>query len=371
MKGKAVALTFAERIRNIVTANWQAQLNTIKVDAKGSKDDIYSSKIHYMFKKGKPYIWIREGDLHNMNVIIDERASLSVSSIIPGPLIGLLRSIRKPPVRVALAGDIRPLKDDKPPVRVALAGDIRPLKDDKSIGTQIPVLFAKNSVKAQIVTESLAESVMSEYETISQASYSVSAILSSASASSRSRSENLQEILNESSNYNVYKFNIRSCTYIDGSGDTHDVEPEDIEAPKADMLLPFSEKIIDGINQSPARRRALMLFCFEYYNATARDALMLSIDRNGFDVLAKVPETITSSGLSQQYGWKEFRFTFKEAAPDIEAFCHLLVELEEEALQSVKSYTGLGFVELLLDSNPLHPAKFFPDIELVTMLNSS
>nr|XP_010920616.1 uncharacterized protein LOC105044429 [Elaeis guineensis] len=308
MKGKTVALTFAERIRNIVTANWQAQLNTIKVDAKGSKDDIYSSKVHYMLKKGKPYIWIREGDLHNMNIIIDERASLSVSSIIPGPLMGLLRSIRKLPARVALAGDIRPLKDDK----------------------------------AQIVTESLAESVMSEYETVSQASYSVSAILSSASTSSRSRSKNLQEILNESSNYNVYKFNIRSCTYIDGSGGTHDVEPEDVKASKADMLLPFSEKIIDGINQSPTRRRALIFFCFEYYNATARDALMLSIDWNGFDVLAKVPETITSSGLSQQYGWKEFRFTFTEEARDIEAFCHMLVELEEEALQSVKSYSGLG-----------------------------
>ncbi|XP_008784522.2 uncharacterized protein LOC103703450 isoform X1 [Phoenix dactylifera] len=308
MKGKTVALTFTERIRNILAANWQAQLNTIKVDAKGSKDDIYSSKIHYMFKKGRPYIWIQEGDLHNMNIIIDERASLSVSSILPGPLQGLLQSIRKLPARVALAGDIRPLKDDK----------------------------------AQIVTENLAESVMSEHETVSQASYSVSAILSSASTSCRSRFENLQEILNESSSYNVFKFNIRSCTYIDGSGGTHDVEPEDVEAPKAEMLLPFSEKIIDGINQSPARRRALMFFCFEYYNATARDALMLSIDRNGFDVLAKVPETITSSGLSQQYGWKEFRFTFKEEARDIEAFCRMLVELEEDALQSVKSYSGLG-----------------------------
>lgn len=308
MKGKAVALTVAERCRNILAANWEARLSTIKADAKGSKDDIYSSKVHYMFKRGKPYIWIQEGDLHNMNTIIDERASLSVSSSIPGPLMGLLRSVRKLPARIALAGDIRPLKDDK----------------------------------VQIVTESLAESVMSENETVSQASYAVSAILSSASISCRSRSEIFQEILKENSNYNVYKFNIRSCTYVDGSGGTHDMEPEDVEAPKTDVLLPFSEKIIDGINQSQARRRALMFFCFEYYNATARDALMLSIDQNGFDILAKVPETVTSSGLGQLYGWKEFRFTFKEAARDIEAFCRMLVELEEETLQSVKSYSGLG-----------------------------
>lgn len=67
---------------------------------------------------------------------------------------------------------------------------------------------------------------------------------------------------------------------------------------------------------------------------------MLSIDRKGFDILAKVPEV--DSNQNQQYNWKEFRFTFKEEASDIESFCRLLVELEEEALESVKSYSGLG-----------------------------
>lgn len=142
-------------------------------------------------------------------------------------------------------------------------------------------------------------------------------------------------------------------------------------------LALFTEKLIDGINQSQARRRALMLFCLEYHNASARvstphdtnnscktdrllynqpevwwlknwwnsccclkDALMLSIDRKGFDILAKVPEV--DSNQNQQYNWKEFRFTFKEEASDIESFCRLLVELEEEALESVKSYSGLG-----------------------------
>ncbi|XP_042419999.1 uncharacterized protein LOC122008350 [Zingiber officinale] len=305
-KSKAVALTFAERCKNIVAVNWQAHLNTIKADAKGSKQEIYTSKVHYISKRGKPYIWVQESDLHNMNAIIDERASLSVSSIIPGPLTQLLKSLKKFPARVALTGDIKLIEDDK----------------------------------AQVVVESLAKSVVSEHETVDQSSYSVSSLLSAAGTSCGSRSEHLQWLLKENSNYNIYKFNIRSCSYLDGNGGAHDVELNEVEVPKVDRLLPFSEKIIDGINQSQARRRALMLFCLEYYNTMARDAFILSIDHKGFDILAKVTEGVTSSSVN--YRWKEFRFTFKEEAQDMEAFCNMLVELEEEALRRVKTYSGLG-----------------------------
>ncbi|KAM0948273.1 putative FMN-binding split barrel, heme oxygenase HugZ-like superfamily [Dioscorea sansibarensis] len=303
---KAVALSVAERCKNILASNWQAHLNTIKADSKGSKEDIYTSKVHYMLRRGKPYIWIPEGELHNTNAIIDERASLSVSSNVPGPLMSLLRSIRKFPARVALTGDLIALKEEK----------------------------------VHRVAESLRESILMEYNLANQASYTVSALLSSAGASCRSRCENFLEILGESDKYAVYKLDINSCTYIDGSGGAHDLDDGEITAPKADEILLCIEKLIDGINQSQARRRALMLFCFEYHNASARDALMLSIDRKGFDILAKVPEV--DSSQNQQYVWKEFRFTFKEEASDIESFCRLLVELEEEALESVKSYSGLG-----------------------------
>ncbi|XP_077232858.1 uncharacterized protein LOC143872518 [Tasmannia lanceolata] len=304
---KAMVLTFAERCKNILSGNWQAHLHTIKADAKGSKEDIHSSRVKYLFKRGKPYIWIQEDDLHNVNTIIDERGSLSVTSAVPGPVMNLLKSIRKLPVRVALTGDVVPLKDEK----------------------------------VQLAAETLREIMLSERKTVSGASYSVSGVLSSSSVSCKSRSENLQEILDGNDAYMVYKFNIRSCSYIDGNGGSHDVDVNDVEISKADMLSPFSEALIDGINQSPARRRALMLFCFVYLNKNARDALMLSVDSKGFDVLGKVPGVTTKDGLSQ-YEWREFRFTFKQEARDIETFCRLLVDMEEEALKNVSSYSGLG-----------------------------
>lgn len=68
---------------------------------------------------------------------------------------------------------------------------------------------------------------------------------------------------------------------------------------------------------------------------------MLSIDRKGFVVLGKVPSPIEKDG-SGGWQWKEFRFTFKEEAHSVEGFCIQLVDMEEEALKNVSSYSGLG-----------------------------
>ncbi|KAL5716664.1 hypothetical protein ACHQM5_009798 [Ranunculus cassubicifolius] len=265
---KSVVLTYAEKCKNILVSNWQGQLNTIKADAKGSKEDIHSSKIKYFFKRGKPYVWVPKNDNHNLNTIIDERASLAVSSPSPGALAGLLRSLKKLPTRVALTGDLTPLNEER----------------------------------IRSISESVRETVLSEQLAISQASYSVSGILSSPNGKSRHRSESLQEVLD---------------------------------------ATPYSGKLIDGINQSQSRRRALMLFCFVYMKVNARDALILGVDRRGFDVLGRVESLTTKDGLPE-YQWREFRFTFQEEAKDVETFCRLLVEMEEEALKTVQDYSGLG-----------------------------
>uniref|UniRef100_A0A453IDW8 Uncharacterized protein n=1 Tax=Aegilops tauschii subsp. strangulata TaxID=200361 RepID=A0A453IDW8_AEGTS len=48
-----------------------------------------------MVQKGMPYLIVPENDMHNINIIIDERGSLSVSSPVPGRLASLLKSINK------------------------------------------------------------------------------------------------------------------------------------------------------------------------------------------------------------------------------------------------------------------------------------
>ncbi|EXB58118.1 hypothetical protein L484_026317 [Morus notabilis] len=288
MKGnKATVLTFAQKCKGILASNWQGHLNTIKADAKGSKGNIHTSKVNYILRKGKPYIWIPEKDLHNVNTIIDERGSFSVASPFPGRLAALLKSIEKLPARVALTGDVVPYKDQKS------------------------------------AAESLEEVILSEKKAIGESSYTVSGVLSSSDNSSTSRSKNLKDLLEEDA---------KSCVFIDTNGGTHKVDLEDMHTFKADQLAPFSAKIIDGINQSEARRRALMLFCFMHLNANIKDAYVLSTDQKGFDVLGKGSSPVVKDGVAQ-YQWREYRFSLKEEARDAETFCRQLVEMEEEAVK--------------------------------------
>ncbi|XP_019451016.1 PREDICTED: uncharacterized protein LOC109353266 [Lupinus angustifolius] len=301
----ATVLSYAEKCKNILASNWQGSLNTIKADAKGSKGDIHTSKIKYIIRRGQPYLWVPENDFHNVNTIINERGSFAVTSPYPGPVGGLLKSIKKLPARVALAGDVIPLKEDK----------------------------------AKSLAKKLQEVIISERKTINEFTHTASGVLTS-SDSSTSRSDNLQELLEDDERFSVYRFKMRSCTFIDGYGSTFDVDIEDMEKVKADLIAPFSAKLIDGINQSKSRRTALMLFCFVYMNAHAKDAYLTSVDRKGFEVLATVPGTVSKEGVGQYRG-KEFRFMFKEEANDVEAFCRQLAEMEEEVVDKVSSSSGL------------------------------
>ncbi|KAK7340877.1 hypothetical protein VNO77_21594 [Canavalia gladiata] len=304
-RNKTTVLTFAEKCKNILASNWQGSLNTIKADAQGSKGDIHTSKVKYILRRGQPYLWVPENDLHNVNAMIDERGSFAVTSPFPSPLGVLLKSMKKLPARIALSGDVLPLKGDK--------------------------------VKS--LTEKLQEVIQSEQKALDEFSYTVSGVLGS-SGSSTSRIDNLQDLLGDDERYSVYRFKTRSCIFIDGNGGTFDVDVEDLETSKADLLAPLSSRLIDGINQSEARRRALMLFCFVYKEANAKDAYIASIDCKGFDVLAKVNSPVLKDGISRSQ-WKEFRFMFKEEANDVEMFCHQLVEMEEEVINKVSTSSGL------------------------------
>ncbi|KAL2348542.1 hypothetical protein Fmac_002542 [Flemingia macrophylla] len=68
-----------------------------------------------------------------------------------------------------------------------------------------------------------------------------------------------------------------SCTFVDGLRGTFDVDIEDLETSRADPFAPFSAKIIEGINQSEATPRALMLFCFVHKDAAKKLAVLRRI----------------------------------------------------------------------------------------------
>ncbi|CAM8997078.1 unnamed protein product [Rhodiola kirilowii] len=274
----------------VLSSNRQGQLNTIKADAKGSKEEIYSSRVKYMFKKDQPYIWVPEDDLHNVNATIDERSAFSVTTPFPGPLGSILKAMKKSHARVALTVDVIALKEKG--VRLA--------------------------------NEMIRESMLAEHGTISNSGYAVPRVFSSSNLGFTSRSECLSELLDEEVQYVVYKLDLRSRAFIDINGGTHDVDLELI-----------TTTTIDGINQSEIRRIALMVLCSAHLNANVRDAFLLSIDRTEFDIVGKVPSSKLNDCGSVNYQWKEFRIPLKQEARDIGTFCEQLVFLDDHVFLNV------------------------------------
>lgn len=295
-------ITFAERCKNILAGNWQGVLTTVKADAAGSKEQLHSSTVHYMFKKKTPVMWLQEDDLHTVNTILDERGSICIDQTDPPSLTNFLRAVGKFPPRIILVGDVIALEDDK-------------------------VASAKMELNKMI---------LSEKNTMDRASYPVTGILNSSGSILNARIKGLETLLQGIETSVLYEFNMRSCNYVDVLGQKHEVDLKDIERALIDPLSPFFGALIEGINRSEARRRGLMLFCFVYLNVRARDALIISVDRKGFDVLGKVATDLKKdASASSNFEWKDFSFSFGREVEDIETFCFLLSKMEEEALKQI------------------------------------
>ncbi|XP_065859582.1 uncharacterized protein [Euphorbia lathyris] len=111
-----------------------------------------------------------------------------------GPLANILKSMKKIPDRVALSGDVVALNDEK----------------------------------AELALESVGEVILSKQSVIKESNYTIFGVLSSSDHIPSSRSESLMELLG-GEKYRVYRFNISSCTLIDGYGRTREVELENME----------------------------------------------------------------------------------------------------------------------------------------------
>ncbi|GLJ41374.1 hypothetical protein SUGI_0856430 [Cryptomeria japonica] len=291
----------AKRCKNVLAASWQGILTTVKSDSAGSKEELHSSPINYILRNEKPMMWVDEDDLHTVNTILDERGSLCIDQANPPSLTKFLKTIGKFPPRVVLVGDVIRLDDDK----------------------------------VDLARKELSDMIYSEKDTVKRASHPVTNILSSSGGILNARVDDLQLLSKKHDTSAIFEFNIRSVSYLDIMGNENEINVKLIDITPMDPLSPFFEPLLEGINRSEARRRGLMLFCSVYLNVNARDALMLSVDRMGFDLLAKVSSALMNDASSSQYQWKDYNFSFGREVEDIETFCRLLAKMEEEALKKV------------------------------------
>jgi hypothetical protein len=208
------------------------------------------------------------------------------------------------------------------PERVAFTGEIVPVKEKR----------------VDAVKKYVEEAIQSEMKAISDTPNSVRSILNSSDQMYASRCDSLRALINDAKEkYVIYKFVPSSCMFIDPNG-TKEIDLKVLELSKPDPLGTWSTKLVDGINKNESRRRALILFCLYFLDINARDAYMVSVDRKGFHLLGKVP---SEQEAGDEYQWREFRFEFEEEVKDVEAFCHQLVEMEQEVVSKFTDHTGL------------------------------
>ncbi|XP_050217879.1 uncharacterized protein LOC126668741 [Mercurialis annua] len=194
---------------------------------------------------------------------------------------------------------------------------------------------------ALLALENVKEVIESEHRAMNKF-YEICGTLNCSNRAITSRSENLKKLLDGGEKYNMKEGNFPSSSFpehIGGSSTYPDrywfiefydnvkkTESENVKICKPGPLAPFSGWLVDSINQSEARRRALTHLCSKYLLPSIKDAYnLVSVDCKGLDVLGKV-----SKG-----GWLPLRLPFNKEADDLESLCAKFLEMEED-LQHLK-----------------------------------
>ncbi|CAK9215362.1 unnamed protein product [Sphagnum troendelagicum] len=302
------SLSLVQRCKNLLVANWRGQLTTITTstttncaDPEASK--VWGSLVNYTLVAGKPVVWVPRNDAHEVNLLMDDRGSIVVGHTDPPPLVHAWRDV----------GFVPP--------RAVLLGPFTPLEPHEQEYVKRRVLKARDSNR----------------EGIEKAGAALRSVLQEAGRSASSRIHALSTMAEASTtDFAIYRCSPRSGQFVDLLGVRHEVAVSDIAGAATDPLCSVLAALVEGINQSEARRFALIVFCAVYLQVRAQDAYMFAADRWGFNVLAKVVPTNESVALDTNNKlWKEFRFGFSREVRDAEAFCSLLAEMEKESLEAM------------------------------------
>lgn len=104
------SLPLVQRCKNLLAANWRAQVTTINANDEGpDAPKVHGSLVNYVLVGGSPLLWIPKSDAHELNLVLDERGSMVVGHTDPPPLLRAWREVERVPPRAMLLGSIAPL----------------------------------------------------------------------------------------------------------------------------------------------------------------------------------------------------------------------------------------------------------------------
>lgn len=298
------SLPLVQRCKNLLAANWRAQITTINANDEGpDAPKVHGSLVNYILVGGNPLLWIPKNDAHELNLVLDERGSLVVGHTDPPPLVRAWREIGRVPPRVMLLGSVAPLQRHE-----------------------------LDYVKRRVAKVHFAVS-----DAVKEAGAALQSVLHESGTLVNSRAQALEAMVKTTdAEYSIFSMAPKSCHFVDVLGGRHEVDAADIAGAAVDPLCRVLLALIDGINKSETRRFALIVFCAVYLQVRVQDAYIFAADRWGFNVLANVMPKEDSDAVDSNKLWREFRFGFAREVKDAEGFCVLLAEMEKESLDALK-----------------------------------
>ena len=104
------SLPLVQRCKNLLAANWRAQMTTINATDDGpDAPKVHGTLVKYALVGGSPLLWIPKDDAHELNLVMDERGSMVVGHTDPPPLVRAWRELGRVPPRVMVLGSVAPL----------------------------------------------------------------------------------------------------------------------------------------------------------------------------------------------------------------------------------------------------------------------
>ncbi|CAI5458632.1 unnamed protein product [Closterium sp. Yama58-4] len=318
-------LPVAERCKSLLAANWRAQLTTVRagVESDSEEDDaspaalarekLHGSLVRYIMVDGSPIVALLPDDPHHVNLLMDDRASLTVGGTDPPALIRSLLTSGQMPPRVALLGEL-------------VAVD----------SSETPFILRRFTAKAEAAAAAAAR-LEAALPSPPSSPLPCPPPLSQTVAEGGGGGEREEGALT------FFRMEARSCQLVDFRGKRTSLPVADVKPAATDPLATSLVPLLLALNSSAASRAAFASFCEAFLQVPARPqtTFLFSADRRGFNLLSQSlqspqqQQTVESS-QSEKPQWREFRFEFQREVTDAKGFLQVLREMEEEVKAEVE-----------------------------------
>ncbi|GJP74476.1 hypothetical protein CLOP_g5051 [Closterium sp. NIES-67] len=320
-------LPVAERCKSLLAANWRAQLTTVRADAQSSAEDdspdaspaamarekLHGSLVRYIVVDGSPIVALLPDDPHHVNLLMDDRASLTVGGTDPPPLIRSLLTSGQMPPRVALLGEL-------------VAVD----------SSETPFILRRFAAKAEAATAAVAR-LEAALPSPPSSPLPCPPPLSQTGVAGGGGGGEVEE-----GALTFFRMEARSCQLVDFRGKRTSLPVADIKPAATDPLATSLLPLLLALNSSAASRAALASFCEAFLQVPARPqtTFLFSADRRGFNLLSQSlqppqQQHVEESSQSGKPQWREFRFEFQREVTDAKGFMQVVREMEEEVKAEV------------------------------------